>query len=326
MKKIRIDNRWDGTGGIGTFASEINKIAKFEDAGFLGNPVSPLDSLKTSVKLISDDSDVIFFPGYIPPIASKIPYVFTIHDLNHIDRPENTSFIKKVFYNTVIKHGCKKANYIFTVSEFSRNRIIDWSGVSPTKVINVGNGVSERFKPEGDKKDFGFEYILCVSNRKEHKNELRTIDAYKLANFDQSLKLVLTGKSNSETTEYIKKLGLEEHVKFTGYVKDEEFPALYRGAKAVVFVSLYEGFGLPVIESMASGVPVITSNTTSLVEISGDAALKVNPESTQEIKEGLIRISTDNDYREYLISAGLEQAKKFTWERVIKKVYHYLNM
>lgn len=325
MRKIFIDNRWNGTGGIGTFASEINRITQFQDAGFTGKPYSPLDSIKTSLHLANDSKKKIFFPGYIPPIYSKSPYVFTIHDLNHLDRGENSSFIKKIFYNTIIKRGCRNAKYVFTVSEFSRQRIIQWSGISADKVINVGNGVSNKFTPLGEAKDYGFDYILCVSNRKAHKNELRTIEAFKLADFKKKMRLVLTGKPDEETKNYIEKLGLENDVIFTGYVDEKDFPALYRGAKALVFVSLYEGFGLPVIEAMASGIPVVTSNTTSLIEVSGGAAITVNPESISEIKNALLSVTHDIDLRNKLIQSGIIQSKKYTWNNVAEKVKEYLN-
>ncbi|WP_447883901.1 glycosyltransferase family 4 protein [Serratia fonticola] len=325
MKKILIDNRWNGTGGIGTFAHEVNKINAYDDAGFSGAPYDPLDFIKTSLKLLKKRGRVLFFPGYIPPIYSQDDFVFTIHDLNHLDRKENASLFKKIFYHLVILRGCKKAKYIFTVSDFSKNRIAEWSGIDNRKIINVGNGVSEEFKPNGEILNYGFEYILCVSNRKAHKNELRTLLAFKNANLPLEIKLLFTGKSTEEINKYIKDLNLTDRVYFSGYLKQEELPKLYRGAKALIFVSLYEGFGLPVVEAMASGIPVITSTTTSLPEVAGEAALLVDPTNIQAIAEAIKEIYYNEKMRARLIARGLNQAKKYSWDITARKISEILS-
>ncbi|WP_227536753.1 glycosyltransferase family 4 protein [Klebsiella michiganensis] len=328
MRKVIMDMRWEGSGGIGTFAKEINKINKYEASDFKGKPYSPLDSFKMAFELLKNrrsySNKIIFFPGYIPPVFSITPYVFTIHDLNHLDRPENSSFIKRLFYDYVIKRGCKKAELIFTVSEFSKERIAEWSGEMPSKIINVGNGVSSSFTPNGNKKQFGFNYILCVSNRKKHKNEFETLRAYKQSGLYSKMKLVFTGKPDEDILVYINEMALTEYVHFTGFLPDNELPELYRGASGVVFVSLYEGFGLPVIEAMASGVPVVTSNTTSLREVAGKAALLVDPTNTNEIALALIKIVNDDLFRNELIKLGLEQAKKYSWTNVAKNINEHL--
>ncbi|APS29378.1 MULTISPECIES: glycosyltransferase family 4 protein [Pectobacterium] len=323
-KKITIDNRWNGTGGIGTFSYEINKINNYPDAGFSGKPYSPFDTIKTAIKIIKKNSAVVFFPGYIPPFFSRIPYVFTIHDLNHLDRKENSSWIKRFFYKSVIKRGCHKSKYIFTVSNFSKERIIDWSGVDAEKVINVGNGVSSDFSPNGEHLDYPFEFFLCVSNRKLHKNEIRTLESFKVSSLPIATKLVFTGEPNQIILQKIQELNLSERVVFTGFIKNEELPKLYRSANALIFISLYEGFGLPVVEAMASGIPVITSKTTSLGEVAGDAALLVDPLDTKEIAAAFSDVYYNRQIRAELIDKGLERAKCFTWEAVAEKVRLFL--
>jgi glycosyltransferase involved in cell wall biosynthesis len=325
VRKILIDNRWRDSGGIGTFAEETNKINRYRNADFLGKPFSPLDCLKLCKKTLFAKDSVFFFPGYIPPLFSKAPYVFTIHDLNHIDRSENSSVFKRLFYKAVILRGCRKSKLIFTVSEFSKNRIIEWSGVSKDKVINVGNGVSESFSPEGDAIGYPFEYFLCVSNRKAHKNEMGTLEAFKLAQLPDSIKLVFTGKINDEINAKISELGLQDRVIFTGFVKQNDLPKLYRGARALVFVSFYEGFGLPVLEAMASGVPVITSCTTSLGEVAGDAALLVEPTDINEISLAMYKVNSDDLLRQKLIRLGFSQAKKYSWHLTAQKIRSSLN-
>ncbi|VTN10251.1 Uncharacterised protein [Raoultella terrigena] len=166
-KTICIDPRWKNAGGIGTFYEKINDLNKYQKIDFEGSPASPIDTIRTARKMLLRNNSVVFFPGYIPPLFSKTPYVFTVHDLNHLDRDDNSSFSKRFFYNTVIKKGCKDSEFIFTVSDFSRKRIIEWSGVTADKVINVGNGVSEEYNPNGDFMKFDFDFLLCVSNRKK---------------------------------------------------------------------------------------------------------------------------------------------------------------
>jgi glycosyltransferase involved in cell wall biosynthesis len=324
MKNIVIDNRWSGSGGIGTFTEQINRINNYQDAGFSGKPYSPLDCFKTTMRLLSKRGRVIFFPGYIPPVFSLEPYIFTIHDLNHIDRLENSSFFKRIFYRFIILNGCKRASLIFTVSDFSKKRIVDWSGVEERKVINVGNGVSEEFTPVGETMEIPFEYYLCVSNRKAHKNEFGTLESFKEANLPDGIKLLFTGNATDEMNKKISDLGLNERVVFFGYIESNDLPKLYRGARALIFVSFYEGFGLPVIEAMASGVPVITSNNTSLGEVSGNAALLVDPTDIKDIANAMIQVNTDEVTRANMIKSGLKQAEKYSWNLTAKRVDEHL--
>lgn len=324
-RPIKIDPRWKGMGGIGTFYEQINKINQYQVIDFEGSPASPLDTIKSSIKLSKVSAAKIFFPGYIPPLLSKHPYVITIHDLNHLDRPENSSLFKKIFYNLIIKRGCKKAEYIFTVSEFSKRRIVEWSGISSEKVINVGNGVSSSFHPDGERYDVPYDYFLCVSNRKLHKNEEGTLKAFKAANIDSSIKLVFTGKEDEHIKAIIKSLELEDRVIFTGFLPEAELPKLYRTAKALLFVSFYEGFGLPIVEAQASGIPVITANNTSLAEIAGDAAVLVNAADTDSIAKAITDINHNEKLRNDLVKRGFENKARFSWEATASKVANYMD-
>lgn len=323
-KKIFIDPRWEGMGGIGTFSQQINRLNGYAAIVPDGHPASPLDTLKSSKALMGKKDLVVFFPGYIPPLVSNVPFVITIHDLNHLDRPENSSKAKHIFYNTVIKRGCRQAEYVFTVSEFSRRRIIDWAGVSPDKVINVGNGVSEVFNPEGEPMDYDFKYLLCVSNRKLHKNEVGTLKAFREAEIDKHIKLVFTGKPDEFITSKIAELNLQDRVVFTGYLPEEQLPKLYRTAMALIFVSFYEGFGLPIIEAMASGVPVITADNTSLAEVAGGAALLTNAEDTGQIADAITRVINDPELAKDLTQKGLLNAKRYSWQKTAVLVDEYL--
>ncbi|MCW1874107.1 glycosyltransferase family 4 protein [Erwinia sp. INIA-01] len=323
-EKIYIDPRWDGAGGIGTFYNNINHINEYKKINIVGQPFNPVDCWNSSKALMKINDGVVFFPGYIPPLYSKVPFVFTIHDLNHLDRKENSSVSKKIFYNTVIKKGCSRAGYIFTVSEFSKTRIVEWSGVDADKVINVGNGVSPLFFPNGERVHLGFKYLLCVSNRKGHKNELGTLLGFKKAQIDPEIKIIFTGNPDGFIKNKIAELGLQERVVFTGYLEEEYLPKLYRSALGVVFVSFYEGFGLPVAEAQASGVPVLTSYGSSLEEIAGDAACLVDPNSTDEIAKGISDICNNISLRDSLVANGIINSRRFNWDETAKHVDTYL--
>jgi glycosyltransferase involved in cell wall biosynthesis len=152
-----------------------------------------------------------------------------------------------------------------------------------------------------------------VSNRKRHKNEFRLIEAFSISGLSSEIRLVFTGGSTAELSEFIERKRVTPQVFFAGFVREEKLPALYRGAAALVFPSLYEGFGLPVLEAMACGTPVVTSNVTALPEVAGDAALLVDPTSVEQIAGAMRQIASDTALRRQLRDKGLSQAARFSW-------------
>ncbi len=313
-------------GGIGRFSDELqNRLTNTKFSKMVDSPTSMVSILALSLRMLGAGNRLFILPGYIPPLFSWSPYIFTIHDLNHLDRPENSSFLKRVFYNFVIKPRCSKAKKIFTVSEFSRQRIIQWSHVDADKVINIGNGVSSNYNQFVEPYKPGFVYLLCVGNRKLHKNEARLISAFGSADISKKINLIFTGLPSVELVEMCEKFNITDRVHFLGNVSESKLPSLYKGALALIFPSLYEGFGLPVVEAMACGIPVLTSNTTSLPEVAGDAAILVNPESVDDIKAGIEKLVSDQMLREDLIAKGLERAKFFSWDGVAARVQAVLD-
>jgi glycosyltransferase involved in cell wall biosynthesis len=208
-----------------------------------------------------------------------------------------------------------------TVSEFSRQRIIDWSGVDPSRVVNVGNGVDSAYSPNAVRYEPGYAYLLVVSNRKAHKNDVGVLNAFAIANLSASVHLIFTGAVTDELQRIARENAVEQRVHFLGRLPDADLPSIYAGALALVFPSFYEGFGLPVIEAMACGTPVITSNSTSLPEVAGDAALLVNPTSVSEISAAIKRVVADPDLRASLRRKGIERARHFNWDAVAQRVY-----
>lgn len=321
------DSRWNGSHGIGRFSIEVGtRLEKYFVKGRFANgkPSSPYDFLYLTFKLYSCKYNY-FSPGYSCPFFFHNARVITIHDLNHLDFPDNSSFLKKLYYKMILKRLVKKVDYVLTVSNFSKKRIADWAGICVSKIVNVGNGVDESFSPLSNHYAPGFPYILCISNRRPHKNEVRLIQAFVNASIPTSIKLIFSGNPSDYIMQCIISHRVSNRVVFMGNIDEDLLASLYRGALGLVFPSLYEGFGLPVVEAMASGIPVLTSNTTSLPEVAGDAALLVNPKSVDEIRAGIERLVHDEALRSELIAKGLERAKLFSWDEVAARVQAVLD-
>lgn len=237
----------------------------------------------------------------------------------------NTSITKKIFYNTIIKKGILNSSAIYTVSEFSKNRIVEWSGCNPGKIKVVYNGISDIFYSNKNKIVKEKPYIFCCSNRKGHKNEYRLIQAFSLSKLNDDFNLIFSGYPTNELQLLINKFKINNDVKFTGRLDEVELSSWYKGATFTIFPSLYEGFGLPLVESMASGTPVIASNTSSLPEIGGDAAYYIDPYDIDSISIGMRELASSCILRDSLTNKGFERAKSFSWERTANLVSIGLN-
>ncbi|TKA90184.1 glycosyltransferase family 4 protein [Halopseudomonas bauzanensis] len=318
---IAFDSRWIGQHGIGRFATELqdrlNFTCLFDDPN---PPASFSSSVRLGRWLAGSGAKALYSPGYIPPSGSRLPFVFTIHDLNHIDVEHNSSTLKRLYYQLIIRPAIHRAEQVLTVSEFSRGRIVEWAGCDPERVTVVGNGVSDIFHAEVSPMQPGYAYFFCCSNRKGHKNEKRLIEAFKLSGLHRDCKLVFTGKANNALQQLISREGLQQQVLFTGHLCETELASWYRGAIATVFPSLYEGFGLPVAESMACGTPVITSELTSMPEVGGNAALYIDPHDSDSISLAMIAVAENAELSSRLCNRGLTQSRNFTWDRTASLV------
>jgi len=313
---ICADQRWIGDHGIGRFARHVLAGLDYRPVRLTSHPAAPFDTWRLARALDKLTRDDLFFsPGYNTPLYCKSPFVFTIHDLSHIFCPENSSLAIRLYYATIMKQACHRAAKILTVSEFTRSQIVEWSGVLPEKVVDVGCGVDAAYRPEGDLYGLPFPYVLCVSNRKRHKNEFRVVEAFAKAAIDPRMHLVFTGEPIEDLLRLIEHLQVRERIDFAGLVPESKLPALYRGARALIFPSLYEGFALPVVEAMACGTPVVTSNVSAMPEIAGDATLLVDPSSVQQIVDAIQQIMSDTSLREQLRERGIARASQFSWAR-----------
>ena len=322
---IYADQRWIGDHGIGRFARHVLAGLDYRPIPLNSNPAAAFDSWSLTRALKGSTArDIFFSPGYNAPLFCRAQLIFTIHDLIHIYSPESRKLKIRLYYASVVKRACARATRILTVSEFSRNQIVDWSGVSPEKVVNVGCGVDAAYVPEGQTYGLSFPYLLTVSNRKPHKNEARILQAFAQADLDPQIHLVFTGRPTADLARAIEERNLRARVDFVGAVPEEKLPSLYRGAKALIFPSLYEGFGLPILEAMACGIPVVTSNITAMPEVAGDAALLVDPGSVEQITGAMEQIVADSGMRQQLREKGLRRAMKFSWGGAVSKVREVL--
>lgn len=313
------DVRWIGDHGIGRFAREVGARLPHTSLVTGGRPSSPIDPIRLST-LPFGSNEWLLSPGINGPLCNSVPYVMTVHDLNHIDRQDNSSAYKRLYYRTILKRLCGNATAVLTVSEFSRARIIDWFGVSESRVFNVMNGVSRAFQREGPVHQSAVPYFLCVSNRRGHKNENGVLEAFASTDPALNTRLVLTGEASPELREAATKLGVTERLSFAGRVSEHELAALYRGALALVFPSFYEGFGLPIVEAFACGTPVITSNVTAMPEIAGDAAMLVDPTKVSDIAHCMAALTNDSALREHFIARGYERSLLYSWDSVCDRI------
>ncbi len=322
---IYADQRWIGNHGIGRFTRHVLAGLDCRPIPLASDPAAPLDAWRLACALGGlTRNDLFFSPGYNSPLFCAAPFVFTIHDLSHIYCPENSSPLIRLYYGTVLKQACYRAVSILTVSEFTRMQIIDWSGVSPEKVFNVRCGVDPEYQPGDSSCGPSPPYLLCVSNRKRHKNEFRVVEAFARAGLGAGMRLVFTGEPTADLADYIARCRVSTRVDFVGVVPEQELPSLYRGAEALIFPSLYEGFGLPIVEAMACGTPVVTANTTALPEVAGDAALLVDPTSVAQIAAAIEQIVSDTSLRWQLREKGLARAAQFSWASTAARVHELL--
>ena len=265
--------------------------------------------------------DLFHSSNWAQPPAS-CPIVTTIHDLTPIKFPQAFEKEAIVSFKRNLHWAKRQAAFIIVDSKATEKDLIK-EGFDKGKIKVVYLGVSKKFKQIKDKKEiekikkkYGIkgDYILSVGTLEPRKNIGRVIKSFsQLAT--RNSQLVLVGKQGWGNQSKSQISNLKSQITFTGFVPDNDLPALYSGAKVFVYPSLYEGFGLPVLESMACGCPVITSNISSLPEIAGNAALLINPKNTKEIKKAMEKLLTNEKLRKKLIRKGLTQAKKFSWNK-----------
>jgi glycosyltransferase involved in cell wall biosynthesis len=274
-------------------------------------------------------------PHYVLPPLVRCQSVVTIHDCIHLMFPQYLpNRIALAYARTSIDLAARRATRVMTVSESSKRDILRFVDTEPDKIDVIYNAYDERFGVEPREEDvvrvreryqLHDEFVLYAGNVKPHKNLERLIEAFDLVRKRglDHLKLVLIGDEISKYAALrraVHQHQLHKYVRFVGYLPEETLAVMYRLAGVFVFPSLYEGFGLPPLEAMASGTPVVTSNVSSLPEVAGDAAVLVDPYDPHAIADGIHRVLTDEDLRRSLRQKGLARAKQFSWEQSVRRI------
>jgi len=295
--------------------------------------VMPFPRLWTHVRLswemMRRPPDVLFVPAHVLPIVHPPRSVVTIHDLGYLHFPRAHRLLDRLYLDLSTRFNARAAAHIIADSQATKRDLVERYGVEPSKISVIYPGYDEEaFQPvrereaiEAVKTRYGIagDYILFVGTIQPRKNLVRLMEAFSLLKRQAAdLQLVIAGKKGwlyEAVFRRVEELGLEGQVVFTGYVAEEDLPALFSGARLFVFPSLYEGFGLPVLEAMACGTPVVCSNASSLPEVAGDAALLFDPLDVEGMAAAMERILGDERLRTELVERGLKRARGFSWEK-----------
>ena len=273
-------------------------------------------------------ADLFISPDGYLSLSSNIKQVVVMHDLNFEYYPKDLPWLESWYYRKFFAKYAHKANRIATVSEFSKSDIIKLYHIDAEKIDVVYNGANQIFKPvtEPEKQktrarySSGCEYFICVGSVHKRKNIVNLLKAFELFKSEQSsdVKLVIVGQKRwwtKEMQQTLDQMVYTSDVIFTGRVETEELHLLMGSALALTYVSYHEGFGIPILEAFCCDTPVITSEITSMPEVAGDAAILVDPFSTDSIVDAMKRIYLEKDLREELIERGRERQKLFSWQK-----------
>ncbi len=328
-------NRLSETGEL--FNGFINlKIVPLDvTTHIISNRNSLLDATVIQDIAEEESADAIHFPyNWSFPSAKKAPSVLTIHDVIPFTFREAQSLYTNLFkYRPSLRRAGRLNDMVATVSEFSKSDIAAKVGIPLSKIRVIYNGLREPNPPSRDLEaqlrerwGMGEGFVMNVGGIHERKNVVRVVQAYAGLIEKQGYrgKLVITGKASGAPYQDrmrrlcdrgIREAGVEERVVFTEFMSAEELASLFRMSDMLVYPSLYEGFGIPVLEAMKVGVPVVTSNTSAIPEVAGGAALLVDPTDVQALSAAMARVLNDKSLRAELKAKGIERAREFTWDR-----------
>jgi glycosyltransferase involved in cell wall biosynthesis len=298
-------------------------------------PYSVTEQVRIPLALRREQVTLFHAPHYVLPRLVSCPSVVTIHDCIHLMFPEYLPNRLALSYaRASIRTAARRSTRVLTVSESSKKDILRFVDLPPEKIDVIYNAYDERFGEVPGEEEVARvreryqlegEFMLYAGNVKPHKNLERLIEAFAIVRRRgvEHVKLVLIGDDISKYASLrraVHRHQLHQHVRFLGYLPEQTLAVMYRLASVFAFPSLYEGFGLPPLEAMASGTPVVTSNVSSLPEVTAEAALLVDPYDPEAIADGLMRALTDADLRRDLIARGLERARQFSWEASTRRV------
>ncbi|MEM7346248.1 MAG: glycosyltransferase family 1 protein, partial [Chloroflexota bacterium] len=260
----------------------------------------------------------------LPPLRKRVKTIVTIHDLSFVRLPETTMPGMSQHLNSWVPRSVHKADHIIAVSEATRQDLVELYQTPPEKISVIYHGVTPNFKPitspealAAVRKKYGLgdtPFLLSVGTIQPRKNYQRLIEV--LAQIDQPIDLAIIGGngwSNEAVFNEVARQNLENRVHFLGFVDDADLPTLYSAATLFIYPSLYEGFGMPLLEAMACGLPIISSNRSAMPEVVGAAGLLVDPYDTAGMVTAITKLLEDSSQRHYLAEAGKARVAEFTW-------------
>ena len=286
--------------------------------------------LRLSWEMARQPPDVLFVPAHVLPLVHPRRSVVTVHDLGYLYYPGAHRPFDRWYLHWSTRYHVRAARHLIADSQATRDDLIRHYRAAPERVTVVTPGCDEIFRPVTDanrlaqvkgRYNIRGDYLLHVGTLQPRKNVERLLGAF--ARLDGGLQLVLAGKRGwlyDRIFRQVEELGLGDRVLFTGHVPQADLPSLMSGARLLAMPSLYEGFGLPVVEAMACGTPVVCSNASSLPEVAGDAALLVDPLDVEAWAEAMRRVLEDQRLRAELIARGLQQARQFSWGQCARQV------
>lgn len=290
-------------------------------------------------ELVVNPPDVLFIPAHtIPflPISKKIKIICAVHDVGFKRFPELYKKIQFWYHDLTMRRIRGRADVILTISQFSKSEIVDLYGVDPNKIKITYLGYDDKSYHVMEREDTSIlekykiskPYILYVGRLEKKKNIGNIIDSFILIKKEQSgLKLVLAGNPGNDYDQLVQKIkeaGIDKDVIITGYVAESDMPQLFASAEVFLFPTLYEGFGLPIVQAMASGTPVVTSDCNPHKEIAGEAGIFVDPHSALEIYKGLKTLFDDPIRKQQLVEAGFKRAANFHWSKTAENTVNIL--
>lgn len=318
--KVYADLRWPEGTGIGRMAEMYRAAAPpkvtveaLDIRRRIGSPLSALAVGQALVKAHaahrSGELAVFWNPGFVPPVRRPVNTVVTVHDLTHL---HFYTAAHRIYYEVVMRPLYRRCDLIVCSSEHTRQEFLEWSGIAPDRVITLPLAIDPAFGTLAAPLETNKPYLFYAGNRRGFKNVPNMVRAFVASGLaKQGFELVMTGSPDEELLSLARAAGAESALQFRGFLDDAAVAAHYRGAACIPYLSRYEGFGLPILESWACDTPVLLSNASCLPEVGGDAALYVDPDNIEQISEGMRTLCLRQDVRASLIERGRQRYRLF---------------
>jgi glycosyltransferase involved in cell wall biosynthesis len=295
--------------------------------------------LPVPIQWVTGPLDLFHSPDFVlPPTSGNIPTLLTVHDLSFLHYPETFPNALVDYLNRIVPWSVNRATHILADSKSTKEDLLSSWQIPAEKVTVLYSGVNEQFRPLEDsskiaavRQKYGLDerpYVFAVGTVQPRKNYQMLIRAFRPLAMRLPHNLAFAGGKgwlDEGMKSEVERQGLKERVRFTGFVADEDLPALYCGASLLAFPSLYEGFGLPILEAMACGLPCIISDASSLPEVGGDAAIQLPPTNEIMWTEAMLELLTDEEKQAQMIETGFIQARSFSWNKAAKELVQVYN-